>query len=137
MINPPFFVVDTNVLISAHLLERSVSARAFSKAFSLGIIVRSELTLIEFADTFLRPKFDKYIPREDRLILIDQFKQNSLLVFAKRLVNVCRDPDDDIILDLALAANATCLISGDEDLLVLNPFRGIPILSPSNFLSRF
>jgi predicted nucleic acid-binding protein len=46
----------------------------------------------------------------------------------------CRDPDDDIILATALAAHADLIISGDDDLLVLHPFQGIPILNASQAL---
>ena len=42
----------------------------------------------------------------------------------------CRDPKDDKFLELALNGKATHIVSGDEDLLVLHPFRGIPILTP-------
>jgi len=44
---------------------------------------------------------------------------------------VCRDPDDDEVLALAIAAQADLIISGDNDLLVLQQFNGIPILSPA------
>ena len=46
----------------------------------------------------------------------------------------CRDPKDDKFLELAVYGSASCLITGDEDLLVLHPFRGIPILSAAQFL---
>ena len=46
----------------------------------------------------------------------------------------CRDPDDDKFLELAVSENATCIVSGDSDLLELDPFRGIPFLEPADFL---
>ncbi len=49
-------------------------------------------------------------------------------------VHACRDPKDDKFLDLAVNGQATCLISGDADLLALHPFRGIAILTPAQFL---
>jgi uncharacterized protein len=48
-----------------------------------------------------------------------------------------RDPDDDAVLGLALAAAADILVTGDRDLLVLGSFRSIPIVSPRAFLGRF
>ena len=137
MNNRKYFVFDTNALISAHLVEGSVSARAFSKALVIRILVRSNVTLIEFADRFLRRKFDKYLSREERLLQIDAYKLNSLPVTVGLLIRMCRDPDDDMFLDVALAANAACIITGDSDLLTLHPFQGIPILSPANFLKNF
>ena len=47
----------------------------------------------------------------------------------------CRDPDDDMLLETALMGDADCLITGDEDLLEMTSFRGIPILTPTTFLS--
>ncbi|MEW6181847.1 MAG: putative toxin-antitoxin system toxin component, PIN family [Bacillota bacterium] len=49
-------------------------------------------------------------------------------------IRACRDPKDDMFLELAVSGAATCIISGDEDLLQLNPFRGIPIVKPDEFL---
>lgn len=49
----------------------------------------------------------------------------------------CRDPKDNKFLALAVSGEADCIISGDDDLKVLHPFRGIPILSPREFLDTF
>jgi predicted nucleic acid-binding protein len=49
----------------------------------------------------------------------------------------CRDPRDNQFLALALAAEADIVVSSDEDLLVLHPWRGIPVVTPVEFLSRF
>ncbi len=51
-------------------------------------------------------------------------------------VRVCRDPKDDKILDLAINGQATYIVSGDKDLLVLNPFRGVKIVSAEEFLKE-
>jgi len=57
------------------------------------------------------------------------------LVEVSESVTDCRDPDDNKFLELAVGGNATHIISGDKDLLALNPFRGIPVLTPQAFLS--
>ncbi len=51
-----------------------------------------------------------------------------------RRVAACRDPRNDKFLDVALAGEAAAIISGDKDLLMLNPWHGIPILAPAEFL---
>jgi predicted nucleic acid-binding protein len=51
--------------------------------------------------------------------------------------SACRDPKDNNFLALALAAEADVLVSSDEDLLVLHPWRGIPIITPAEFMARF
>ena len=60
----------------------------------------------------------------------------SLAYIVKPLVEIvmCRDPKDDKFLELAYAAKAKCIITGDQDLLILNPFRGIPIKTAAEFL---
>jgi len=47
--------------------------------------------------------------------------------------DLCRDPDDVKILGLAVAANVDCIVTGDKDLLILEAFQGIPILTPRSF----
>ncbi len=49
---------------------------------------------------------------------------------------VCRDPDDDAILALALAARVELIVSGDDDLLALGNFQGVPIVSPAQAVKR-
>ena len=50
-------------------------------------------------------------------------------------ITACRDPKDDKFLTLAVAANADYIVTGDDDLLVLHPFRGIQIIKPAEFLA--
>ena len=52
-------------------------------------------------------------------------------------VRACRDPKDDRILELAVNGNADCIVTGDGDLLVLNPFRGVAVMMPADFLRAF
>jgi putative PIN family toxin of toxin-antitoxin system len=51
-------------------------------------------------------------------------------------ISACRDSKDDKFLEVAINGSASCIVSGDEDLLLLNPFRGVPILTPRDFLNR-
>jgi predicted nucleic acid-binding protein len=51
--------------------------------------------------------------------------------------SLCRDPTDEKFLALAIAAHADVIVSSDRDLLILHPWRGIPILTPAQFLSQF
>jgi hypothetical protein len=52
-------------------------------------------------------------------------------------ITICRDQKDNKFLELAIGGNADCIVSGDKDLLVLNPFRGNKIISPGDFLIQF
>jgi hypothetical protein len=51
-------------------------------------------------------------------------------------INICRDPKDDKFLELAFSGKADFIVTGDQDLLVLNPFRNIEIITANVFLSR-
>jgi len=129
------FVLDANTLVSAFLLSNStVAARAYYKAKAEGKIVLSEETFKEFSEVFIRPKFDKYLPLAKRLTIIEDLKVTLKVIPIKTSINVCRDPKDDKYLELAVSASAKCIITGDKDLLVLNPFQDILILTPFEFL---
>ncbi|MGN6802815.1 MAG: putative toxin-antitoxin system toxin component, PIN family [Ginsengibacter sp.] len=69
--------------------------------------------------------------------MLDDLTQNALFIEVSERVNACRDPKDNKFLELAVAAKASCIITGDKDLLELHPFRGIPILTANDFLNDF
>jgi putative PIN family toxin of toxin-antitoxin system len=131
------FVFDTNSLISANLLPGSVNRKAYNKALELGITVYSEATFAEFSGTLTRTKFDKYISAEKRLEEIAAFEKRGQLINVSISITACRDPKDNKFLELAVEADAACIITGDKDLLVLNPFQNIPILTAAEFLEKF
>ena len=135
MIN--IFVVDTNNLISANLLPGSISRKAYDRARQIGILVYSEATLAEFVNTFSRTKFDKYLSHSRRKASIEAYEKRGQLIAVSAEFEICRDPKDNKFLELAVSAGAKCIITGDKDLLVLNPFEGIPILSAADFLNTF
>lgn len=124
-------VIDTNLWISRLLLPRSVSAQAVDRAIQWGRPLMSDETLAELADVLARPKFDRYVSREDRQQFLLKLGGIVKLVPVIQRVRVSRDPEDDKFLDLALAGQARYLLTGDQDLLVLNPFHGIRIMTPA------
>lgn len=132
----PFFVIDTNCFISANLLKNSKSSKAFDKAILLGKIAISNEVLNEYAEVLYREKLDKYLNEEKRQKALKLIKRNAILFSPVELVMDCRDPKDNKFLELALASQPLCIISGDTDLLVLHPFRNIPILNPEEFLKK-
>lgn len=103
----------------------------------MGKLTASEDTYNELTEVFLRPKFEKYALLADRLAFTRELQ--NILVFHEptETVTDCRDPKDNKFLELAVAANASCIITGDNDLLVLHPFRNIPILNATDFIARF
>ncbi len=135
MTKTKLFVIDTNILISAFILPNSAARSAFDKARSEGRLIVSEEVARELAEVLVRPKFDKYLSLELRLEIIDDFLSLAQLIKTHIKINACRDPKDNKFLELAISANATCIITGDQDLLVLNPFNKIPIKTVSEFVN--
>ena len=128
------FVIDTNTLLSASLFEHSKPKVAYDEAKKLGRIIA---TFAEISDVLLRPQFEKYVPLSTRKQAIVDFRNTFIFKTPTKKIIACRDPKDDKFLELAVAAKAFCIITGDKDLLVLHPFRTIPILRASEFLDRF
>ncbi|MDJ1171615.1 putative toxin-antitoxin system toxin component, PIN family [Roseofilum sp. BLCC_M154] len=131
------FVIDTNVLISALLFKFSVPFRAIALAEKQGIILYSEATLKELERVLNRSKFDKYLSQEERQVFLLKFIGSSQLVNITEKISVCRDEKDNKFLELAVSGNANLILTGDLDLLVLNPFQSIEILTPEQFIDRF
>ena len=69
-----------------------------------------------------------------RFVIDTNTVASALLFNASESVEVCRDPKDDHILELAINGNALFIVTGDYDLLALDPFRGVRIVTPVEFL---
>lgn len=128
-------VVDTNVWISRLLLSNSVSARAVDKALARFEVVVSEASVEELADVLSREKFDRYVSLQDRKEFLRRLLQVTTMVSVLSEITDCRDPKDNRFLALALDSESDCVVSGDDHLLALNPWRGIRIASPRAFLA--
>ncbi|MFM7883547.1 MAG: putative toxin-antitoxin system toxin component, PIN family, partial [Microcystis panniformis] len=85
---------------------------------------------------FNRPKFDRYASSAKRRLFITAIERTAEIVVIREKIKVCRDEKDNQYLELAIDGQATCIVSGDSDLLVLNPFREIPILTIQEFLDH-
>lgn len=127
-------VADTNVLVSGllwHGAPHSLLEQVRSGALML---VSSPALLAELADVIGRPKFDLALARSNtsREHTLDEIYRLVEVVEPPPLpAPVCRDPDDDVVLALAIAAHVELIVSGDPDLLVHESFQGIPIVSPA------
>ena len=130
-------VLDTNVVISAALMERSIARQVFEIALTQGEILVSDETQDELTEVLMRPKFDRYIAEEQRLLFLANFLQLAVSVEIMQRITACRDPKDDKFLELAVNGNADCIVTGDKDLLVLHPFEGITILTLTEFRAQY
>ncbi|GCL44704.1 putative toxin-antitoxin system toxin component, PIN family [Microcystis aeruginosa] len=130
------FILDTNVLVSALLSKNGKARQALDKAQNIGKLLISESTLLELITVFNRPKFDRYASSAKRRLFITAIERTAEIVVIREKIKVCRDEKDNQYLELAIDGQATCIVSGDSDLLVLNPFREIPILTIQEFLDH-
>ena len=128
-------VVDSNVIISA-IIGISFTSRQIFTAFVEGMFtpVVSDDLIKELRDVVKKPRLKKYfspinVKRFQTLIHAD-----AINVTPAQTIDVCRDPKDNFILAIALEARADFIVSGDGDLLALNPFKGVSILPPREFL---
>ena len=129
-------VIDINVIISAILFNNSPPGKAVKLANQLGKILLSEVIFQEMQETITRKKFDRYLSYDSRRQILSKLLLDSELVEITETITVCRDPKDNKFLDVAVSGQAELIITGDQDLLVLNPFRGIEIITVNEFLNR-
>ncbi|MEW6040521.1 MAG: putative toxin-antitoxin system toxin component, PIN family [Elusimicrobiota bacterium] len=126
-------VIDTNVFISA--LWGSEACRQIYELlkedkFHLAI---SDDLLSEIKRTLNRLKFN--LQKEEVIDIAEHIRQKAKKIFPKETILLCRDPKDNIILECALAGKVDFIVTGDKDLLSLNSFRNIPIITPRQFLA--
>jgi putative PIN family toxin of toxin-antitoxin system len=129
-------VVDTNVLISRLLLPASVPGRAIRQVVDVGQLLVSEATMTELTAVLGRARFDPYLSIADRQEFIRVLGRIAEVVPIVRVVRACRDPRDDKFLEVAINGRADVIITGDWDLLALDPFMKIAILTPAAYLAR-
>lgn len=133
--NPkPYFVLDTNILVSAVLSKTSKARQVLDKAQDIGKVVMSSSVLLEIEAVLFRPKFDKYVSQFERRFFLKNFLKTVEFIEIAENIQVCRDPKDDKILALALNSKAQYIITGDQDLLVLKQFREVEIMTIDQFL---
>jgi len=129
-------VLDTNVLISGALSTTSTPAPALGRAVADGQLLASAATLRELIEKLRSKKFDPYVSLERRDALLLALAPLIEIIEIIQVVDICRDPKDNKFLEVAVNGRASVIVSGDGDLRALNPFRGIAILTPAEYLER-
>lgn len=126
-------VVDTNVFVSAALKDKSFPALALHVVAQRGTLLKSAVTERQLFEVIARPHFARLIDQAAINWMRDLMGRAETVTITQR-VTACRDATDDKFLELAVNGKADVVVSGDADLLVLNPFRGIPIVPPAAFV---
>src|SRR5215208_6328282 len=122
-------VIDTNVLISGLLSTTSTPALAVEKAVTKAQLVATLETLRELIEKLYSPRFDCYVSQERRDALLERVASLVEIIEVLQPIRGSRDPKDDKFLEAAMNGRADVIVTGDKDLLDLNPFRGVAIMT--------
>ncbi|MBW4514989.1 MAG: putative toxin-antitoxin system toxin component, PIN family [Timaviella obliquedivisa GSE-PSE-MK23-08B] len=128
------YVFDTNVIVSSLLFSSGNPSKALRYALKQGEVLFSLELLEELSNVLGREKFNRFVTSEEQDEFLETFVERATLVEVTEKVQECRDPKDDKVLELALNGQAGYIVSGDKDLLVLNPFRKVKIVTAEEFL---
>ena len=140
MILPLRLVLDTNVVISAFLWGGRPLELVRASASGEAEFFTSEALIAELTASLSKPRLARQLQASGlsgaehvtNYRLITTIVEPAILPAA-----VSRDPDDDPVLACALAATADAVVSGDDDLLVLQSYAGIAILNVGEALGMF
>ncbi|MGJ8678511.1 MAG: putative toxin-antitoxin system toxin component, PIN family [Akkermansiaceae bacterium] len=130
-------VFDTNIWVSYALSPKGIARQCVDNAIDHHDYAFSEETFRELGNVLMRPKFDPYFSQKARQETLRMIATN-----ARWETNIipqateCRDPKDNMFLDLLRACSADYFITGDEDLLVLNLYHGTQIVTPRWFVDE-
>jgi uncharacterized protein len=129
-------VIDASTFISAALKTDSVPERALLRAVDPpNRLILSQTVEDEYHGVIFRPKFDRFVSLERRRQILDIVAVAAERIEPIEIVRECHDPKDDKYLALAAAGSADVIVSSDAHLLSMDPWRGIRIVSPADFLA--
>ncbi len=132
-------VLDTNIIVSA-LLWFGSPRKLLQLFFNADILLfTSQPILDELRDVLSRPKLRRQISRQPLSVdqLVERYSLLAIMVQPQPIPRTAPDPDDDIILATAIAAQADYLVTGDKPLLSLGSHAGFEIVTVPHFLARF
>jgi putative PIN family toxin of toxin-antitoxin system len=135
-------VADANVLVSAALARSLQAPSALTLEAALDgriALVTSPLLLKETATVLARPRLQKYLSAEEALRFVTDLATQTILTIDPPAPHpaVCRDPHDDYLVALATASNADAIVTGDRDLLAIDPSQlTVEIITPRQLVDR-
>lgn len=132
-------ILDTNIFFSAYAFDKTVLKLADYCLINTSVYISDE-AMLEIKNKFLDGKMAKVckgFKHEQALEYLQVLENNLISVNPATKVSICRDPKDNMFLEIAKEVEADCLITGDNDLLNLVKFENTEILKPSEFLIKF
>lgn len=130
-------VFDASTLVGALLKSGTIPERALLLARMHDTLCLSPAVEREIREVFARIKFRKYLAADRAPRILDLLSAAAESFVPSQAVTDCRDAKDNKYLELALAAGATTIVSSDDDLRVLSPWRGVDVISPAEYVARF
>jgi uncharacterized protein len=129
-------VIDTNILVSSLIGQTGYPRKIFDDLIFTGKIkiCVSGAVFDEYTAVLLRDRFNKY-PNfaKASIILLDQIKKNCLWFEPKLSIDVLTDKDDNKFIELAVEADAGCIVTGNSNDFITKTYKGIYIYSPKEF----
>lgn len=125
-------VIDTNIWISFAIGKTLHGMEEFLSEKKISIISSTE-QLKEISNVLKRKKLLKYLNSNATKRLLLLFKETVAMISVVEKTYDCRDKKDNFILDIAVNGKAEFIITGDEDLLCMNPYKGINIIKYKKF----
>lgn len=130
-------VVDPNLLVSMLIGKRVARVFVIFKDPRF-LVFSDQLLLTEFEQTATKTKFRKYFPAEAVLGIVDHLRKHGKVILSpKTIAPICRDPKDDYLLAVSKAAKANVLLTGGEDLLVLEKHGNTRIMNARTFVEEY
>jgi len=128
-------IIDTNLWVS-FLITKDFSELddiIFSKK---AVLIFSSELLNEFLEVTNRPKLRKYFVKENLEALLETIEEYAEFVEVKSSTSYCRDEKDNFLISLSVDSDADFLLTGDQDLLILNPHGKTKIMTISSFMNE-
>jgi putative PIN family toxin of toxin-antitoxin system len=130
-------VIDTNIWVSMAMGSRVVSEQMAFIIERENIEIFSSIELFdELTETLTKPRLKNYLTQNRTRQLFELIWLKTQLITIQSAMKICRDPKDDFILNLAFDCSAQYIVTGDKDLLVLNPLNALQILTVTDFLQE-
>ena len=128
-------ILDTNLWISFLITKKFTQIDKLIESKKITLIFSEEL-IAEFIDVAKRPKFEKYFSKKDIEKILSYFDEFGKLIKVKSDIQLCRDEKDNFLLNLSVDSKADYLITGDNDLLVLEKIERTKIMNFTEFIKH-
>lgn len=125
-------IIDTNLWIHFLITKQYVFLDDLLENGKVRLVFSHEL-LVEFLEVVKRPKLKKYFTEDDLNQMLELINHYADIISVTSDVKVCRDENDNFLLSLALDSKADYLITGDNDLLVIDHFENTRIITMAEY----